>query len=213
MKQFLILLFALLQKLYSYDVYRWFKARHKEVRSFWIMSRFKSCHNSVRFGKIASLTGAQYITIGEYSGFDDNLHLMAWDKFGKQSFSPNITIGSHCNFGAYNHITCSNRIVIGNGTLTGKWVTITDNNHGAYNLNNPMDISEWRNLSPAFRTVTSKGAIIIGNNVWIGDKATILGGVTIGEGAIVAANSVVTKDVPPYCIVGGNPAKILKRLK
>ena len=50
----------------------------------------------------------------------------------------------------------------------------------------------------------------IGNNVWIGDKATILPDVTIGDGAVIAANSVVTKDVPAYNVVAGNPAKVVK---
>jgi virginiamycin A acetyltransferase len=57
----------------------------------------------------------------------------------------------------------------------------------------------------------SKGDVIIGNDVWIGINATILSGVKIGDGAIVAANAVVTKNVEPYTIVGGNPAKILKK--
>ncbi|MHA4868447.1 glycosyltransferase [Duganella sp. PWIR1] len=57
---------------------------------------------------------------------------------------------------------------------------------------------------------TSKGAITVGDDVWIGYNSTILSGVTIGQGAVVAAGSVVTKDVPPYAIVGGNPAKLLK---
>ena len=56
----------------------------------------------------------------------------------------------------------------------------------------------------------SKGDIIIKNDVWIGVNCTILDGITIGNGAVVAAGSIVTKDVPPYAIVGGNPAKIIK---
>ena len=56
----------------------------------------------------------------------------------------------------------------------------------------------------------TKGAIIIEDEVWLGDDSIILLGVTIGKGAIVAAGSVVTKDVPPYTIVGGNPAKFIK---
>lgn len=56
----------------------------------------------------------------------------------------------------------------------------------------------------------SKGSIEIGNDVWIGAKVTILSGVSISDGAIVAAGSVVTKDVPPYAIVGGNPAKVIR---
>lgn len=56
----------------------------------------------------------------------------------------------------------------------------------------------------------SKGDIIIKNDVWIGTNCTILDGVTIGNGAVIAAGSIVVKDVPPYAIVGGNPAKIIK---
>jgi acetyltransferase-like isoleucine patch superfamily enzyme len=56
----------------------------------------------------------------------------------------------------------------------------------------------------------TKGPIKIGDDVWIGFNSTILSGVTIGQGAVVAAGSVVTRDVPPYAIVGGNPARLLK---
>jgi virginiamycin A acetyltransferase len=56
----------------------------------------------------------------------------------------------------------------------------------------------------------SQGAIHIGNDVWIGAKAIILSGVTIGDGAVIAANAVVTKDVPAYAVVGGTPAKVIK---
>ena len=56
----------------------------------------------------------------------------------------------------------------------------------------------------------NKGQIIVQNDVWIGSSATIMGGVTIHNGAVIAANSHVVKDVPPYAIVGGNPARVLK---
>ena len=55
--------------------------------------------------------------------------------------------------------------------------------------------------------------LIINKNVWVGDKVSILSGVTIGEGSIVAANAVVTKDVPAYSVVAGNPAKVIKNLR
>jgi acetyltransferase-like isoleucine patch superfamily enzyme len=57
---------------------------------------------------------------------------------------------------------------------------------------------------------TTKGDVVIGNDVWLGAGCTIMSGVTIGDGAVVAARSVVTKDVPPFAIVGGNPSKVLK---
>lgn len=59
--------------------------------------------------------------------------------------------------------------------------------------------------------VTSKGPIILGNDVWIGANSTILSGVNIGNGAVIAANSVVTKDIPPYSIAGGIPCKVIRK--
>ena len=56
-----------------------------------------------------------------------------------------------------------------------------------------------------------KGDTVVGNDVWIGQNVTVLPGVHIGDGAIIAANSVVAKDVPPYCIAGGNPCRVIRR--
>ena len=117
--------------------------------------------------------------------------------------NPYLKIEDNCHFGAYNHITCANKVVIGEFCLTGKWVTITDNSHGETDYDSLL-------LPPKQRKITTKGPVVIGKNVWIGDKATILPGVTIGDGAVIAASAVVTKDVPAYSVVGGNPAKIIK---
>lgn len=68
---------------------------------------------------------------------------------------------------------------------------------------------ERNRLGQIVKRIQRKGEILIGNDCWIGDNVIILGGVTIHDGAVVAAGSVVTKDVPPYAIVGGNPAKII----
>jgi acetyltransferase-like isoleucine patch superfamily enzyme len=83
-------------------------------------------------------------------------------------------------------------------------VTITDNSHGRTDADS-LDVP------PAHRDIVSKGPVIIGKNVWIGDKATILPGVKIGDGAVIAANAVVTKDVPAKCVVAGSPARPIAR--
>ena len=72
---------------------------------------------------------------------------------------------------------------------------------------------EHLQIPPLKRPIISKGEVVIGNNVWIGDKATILPGVTIRDSVVVAANAVVTKDVPAYSMVAGNPAKIIKQIE
>lgn len=104
----------------------------------------------------------------------------------------------------------SNHLMIGNYCSIAHNVSFLinlDHNY-SYVSTYPIDkiSSSWKH--ECFEL--NKGQIIIGNDVWIGRNATILDGVCIGNGAIVAANSVVTKNVPPYAIVAGNPAKIVK---
>jgi virginiamycin A acetyltransferase len=69
---------------------------------------------------------------------------------------------------------------------------------------------DWQNAMKD-KTYPNKGNTIVGNDVWIGYNVTILPGITIGDGAIIAANTTVTKNVPPYSIVGGNPSKVIKK--
>ena len=66
-------------------------------------------------------------------------------------------------------------------------------------------------ITAMFKQAKNRGDTVVGNDVWIGLEATIMAGVKIGDGAIIGAKSVVTKDVPPYTIVGGNPAKVIKK--
>lgn len=173
---------------------------------------FKSFPSSSYIGVIGQIHGPEYISVGEHTGFGDWIFLTAWDSFkcivdGKetlQRFTPELIIGDECKFAPFNHITCVNKIKIGNRAFVGKWVTITDNSHGETDFNT-------LHIDPIKRPICSKGPVTIGNDVWIGDKATILAGVTIGDGAVIAANAVVTKDVPAYCVAAGNPARIIKR--
>lgn len=112
-------------------------------------------------------------------------------------FSGKVYLGNNCNFNGME--------ILGGGT-----VKIGDNFHSGVEC---MIITQNHNYEgnkiPYDETYILK-EIIIEDNVWLGNRVTITGNVHIGEGSIVAAGSVVCKDVPPYAIVGGNPAKIIK---
>jgi len=89
--------------------------------------------------------------------------------------------------------------------LIASKVYIADHSHGDTSLAN-------LSLPPVYRPLFSKGKVIIEDDVWIGEGAAILPGVVIGRGAIIGTNAVVTKDVDPYTVVGGVPARIIKKL-
>ena len=122
-------------------------------------------------------------------------------------------LGKHVKIGNSTTIQCVNSVEIGDYTIVADNVVITDNN------NHPVSPSyrkEWAinysdNSLSLWKHSVSKPTIIE-KNVWIGANSRICKGVRIGEGAIVAASSIVTKDVPPFSIVAGNPARIVKTL-
>jgi acetyltransferase-like isoleucine patch superfamily enzyme len=153
--------------------------------------------------------GEKYISIGANSHIGDYGRLTAYPYYPhtKQTFSPEIIIGDNCSIGAQSHITAINKIVIGNNVLTGPRVLITDNAHG-----NSVDENEKLDIPPYKRELISNGSVIIEDNVWIGEGSMIMPNVYIGKGSIIAANSVVTKDIPPYSIAAGVPAKVIRTM-
>ena len=157
-------------------------------------------------GKI-ELVGCNNINVGKLLCCGKDVKIEAWNNRGSEHFSPEIIIGNNVFFQDRTHITAINKIIIGNNVLTGSDVLISDNNHGR------SDCVEELMIPPRDRKLYSKGPIIIGNNVWIGDKACILGAVKIGEGSVIGANTVISKDVPAYSVVVGNPSRIIRTFK
>ncbi len=152
-----------------------------------------------------------YLTIGN----DCNLNV----EMIFESSSGHVAIGDRCYFGG-GRIICRERVEIGNDVTIAWGVTIYD--HDSHSL-------DWRDRrkvvehflkhadSPeCYSTLdwsgVKTGAIIIEDRAWLGFDVVILKGVTIGEGAVVAARSVVTKNVEPYTLVAGNPARLIKEL-
>lgn len=110
-------------------------------------------------------------------------------------FPKGLDISDNCSIGWFTHLDARAGIKIGKNTVIASYSKLITGSHDV------DDILFTAKFKP----------IIIGDKVWIGTGATILQGVTIGEGAVVAAGSVVTKDIPPYTIVGGIPAKFIRK--
>lgn len=151
--------------------------------------------------------GAKFIIFGNGAYANSHLWLEAVTRYGDQRFSPSIQIGDSVRFSDSVHITCIASIVIKSGVLFGSKVHVTDHNHGIYRgpiQSNPDE-------PPSERPLGGGGPVVIGKNVWVGDNVVIIGPVVIGDGAIVASNSIVKQDILPRTIVGGIPAKPIKR--
>lgn len=112
----------------------------------------------------------------------------------------NIVLGENSHINQYCCVWASPnaRIILGDNLLMGPGVKIFSSNHGMARCE-VMNRQEW-----------AERDIVVGNDVWIGANAVIVPGVKIGDGAVVAAGAVVTKDVAPYAVVGGVPAKVIK---
>lgn len=116
-----------------------------------------------------------------------------------------LFIGKNVEINDYVHIAAGEKIEIWDNVLIASKVFISDINHGCYkgvNSNSPLTTPNSRKLST--------NPVIIKNNVWLGEGVCIMAGVTIGIGSVIGALSVVTKDIPDYCIAVGSPARIVK---
>lgn len=136
------------------------------------------------------------ILVGDYTYYDD--------PEGPQHFEANVLyhfdfIGDRLIIGRYCSIAAEVRFIMNGGNHATDWLT-------TYPF--PIFGNGWELASPP--AWPYKGDTVIGNDVWLGYSAIIMPGITVGDGAIIATASVVTKDVPPYAIVGGNPATILR---
>jgi virginiamycin A acetyltransferase len=139
------------------------------------------------------------IEVGDYTYYDD--------PDGIDNFEKNVL---------YHFPFIGDRLVIGKFCAIARGVKFIMNgaNHQMDGISTfPFFIfgNGWEAARPAQGELPYKGDTVVGNDVWIGYDALIMPGVTIGDGAIIAARSVVTADVPPYAIVGGNPARLVRR--
>lgn len=179
--------------------------RHEKNWQF-VSSRFKQLGDGAHAVYPYYIYGQWNIEVGQHFAVGPNFWMEAIDCYGSQKFAPSIKIGDNFNAQRNCHLGAIDSITIGNGVLLGSNILIIDHAHGDTS-------AEQNKLAPDARPLYSKGSVVIGNNVWIGDNAIILPGVTLGDGCVVGAGAVVTKSFPSGSVIGGNPAKQIKKIE
>ena len=139
------------------------------------------------------------IEVGDYTYYDD---INGADKFEEHVMHHYEFLGDKLIIGKFCQIASGIKFIMNGANHRMNSVTTY-----------PFNImgNGWEKVTPKLEDLPFKGDTIIGNDVWIGQNVTILPGVHIGDGTIIGANSVVTKDIPPYHIAGGNPCKIIRK--
>lgn len=170
------------------------------------VKRKSDCGKHCSFAKDLTLIGPQFITFGNGCYIGPHSRIEAWSRYGGQVFEPSIVFGNRVRINSRCHIGAISRIEVGDDTLMGSGVFISDHSHGRI-------CAEEAEIAPNDRDLYSKGSVVIGDKVWIGENVVIMPGVTVGRCSIIGAMSVVTHDVPPFSVVAGNPARVIKTLR
>ncbi|MCH7415767.1 acyltransferase [Belliella sp. R4-6] len=190
------------------------------LRGMFIRWRLRSVKGLFLVGKGVTLRQPGYIDVGRNFIAQDHCEINGLSQKGL-IFGDKVTVGSYAiirptnlyggeagvglkvgnnsSIGPYSYIGCSGYIEIGDNVMMSPRVSIYSENHNFGDVALPM-IDQG----------VTRSFVKIEDDCWIAANSIILAGVTVGKGSIVAAGSVVTKDVPPFSIVGGNPAKIIK---
>ena len=150
---------------------------------------------------LKNIVKAENIIVGDYTYYDDTRSPLDWEHnnvlFNYPFFGEKLVIGRYC--------ALAEGSVFMMGAANHRLSSVTTYPFNVFG-------GKWRDIStPHIDELPHKGDTVIGNDVWIGHKAVIMPGVMIGDGSIVAAWSVVTKSFPPYSVIGGNPARLIRK--
>lgn len=149
----------------------------------------------IYIGRRSTIRGLSHITFGKNVRIGNDVRIQTYQNSATLHLDDNVYMGNRNSF------LLGGNITIGNNTLMASDILVSSENHG-------MDPEN--DLPYGKQNLICKD-VAIGEGCWIGEKVVILPGVTIGDKAIIGAGSVVTKNVPPFCIAAGNPAKIIKQ--
>ena len=163
---------------------------------------FFSSSRLIRFPII--IRGKKYIDFGSKLTTGEGCRFEAYNN---QKSKKSLIFGKNIQLNDYVHITAMNNVVIGDNVLMASKIYISDCSHGFY-TGEEMDSSPEQHPIDRIYNISE---VIIEDNVWLGEFVSVLPGVTIGKGAIIGSNSVVTKDIPANTIAVGSPAKVIKK--
>jgi acetyltransferase-like isoleucine patch superfamily enzyme len=197
-----------------YRLLKWSKA-YQGIEEL-ILTDKKDYHHFATYNNVVFHHGARVSNLQEDASkimISDGTHVageLILLKYGGE-----IKIGKNCYLGDHSRIWSGDSVIIRDNVLISHNVNIMDtNSHELDSFERAVGFYKQQNYGyPEHKGSILTSPVLIKDYVWIGFNSIILKGVTIGEGAIVAAGSVITKDVPDYAVVGGNPAKIIKTLK
>ncbi len=191
-------MFSVLMKLWEY------------IRDY--SAKLKISRNpNIKISNTANIAAYRKLFLKDGSQLEIGDHTLMQGNIATECSDAHVTIGSRCFIGG-SMLVSANRIIIGDDVLISWGCTIID--HDAHPIawsKRSSDVLDWAKGEKNWQHV-NKGSIHIHDKAWIGVNVTILKNVSVGEGAIIGAGSVVTKDVPAWTVVAGNPAKAIRVL-
>lgn len=176
--------------------------KHK-IKTWGALIKFKvqAISKNCEIGKMLGLVNSKYIILGQNDRIKDFYRIECYDQFWGQKLNPSLEIGNNVIIGYGFSALVSDKIKIEDDVIFASNVLITSHNHG---INPEME-------EPYHKQPLATAPVCVGKGSWIGEKVTILPGVTIGEAVVIAAGAVVSCDIPSYSIAGGIPARVLKK--
>jgi acetyltransferase-like isoleucine patch superfamily enzyme len=187
-----------------------------DLRPYWVKKAYLRCREAyvdyflrpecASLGRHCTFMKPRYVIISGpnihigdcFTAVAEPMHRVEIGVWGRAAGAGTIRIGRCVLMSPGSRISASDEIVIGDGVMMANGSYITD--------------SDWHTLYDRTRRDDTATPVRIGDNVWLGDHATVLKGVTIGENSVVAARAVVTRDVPANVVVAGNPARVVREL-
>lgn len=179
----------------------------RNLYSAYIRHQIRQCGELKLGSTQLHLFGLRYMEFGDQVEMHFNARVQCIDYFQPtdQHFKPRLILHDHVVVQAMCHIGCIDRVEIGEWSTMGARCYITDHTHGGTSREELL-------LPPRKRPLVSRGPVKIGKYVHLGEGVCVMPGVTIGDYSVIGAGAVVTRDIPPFSVAVGSPAKVIKQI-